>query len=172
MQQHLSLILIIVLIVSLGLLADGIVRQRRLARRLTRARRDVPIDVETGLLDRRACIPRLTAELKRAARTGDSVWVGVITVIEGDAARFGRTALDALQVPEVGFRLAESVFCFVRPAAGETSLVELAGRLKRAAPRERLMLGEATWAPDLPVQSAAELLQQATSAGREREVSS
>jgi hypothetical protein len=158
--------LAVVALVALIALVDGVLRRRRLTRTVERAWLDVPRDPETGLFDRRVCLQRVAAELKRARRGGGSVWVGVVTVVDGDADRFGRLLHDGMRLPEVGFRIGERVVCVARPDLDESHRSELLGRIVAAAPRERLAIGEATWrsADD---GDAAQLLQRASSATSE-----
>ena len=158
--------LAVVALVALIALVDGVLRRRRLTRTVERAWLDVPRDPETGLFDRRVCLQRVAAELKRARRGGGSVWVGVVTVVDGDADRFGRLLHDGMRLPEVGFRIGERVVCVARPDLDESLRSELLGRIVAAAPRERLAIGEATWrsADD---GDAAQLLQRASSATSE-----
>lgn len=158
--------LAVVALVALFVLVDGVLRRRRLTRTLERAWLDVPRDPETGLFDRRVCLQRVAAELKRARRGGGSVWVGVVTVVDGDADRFGRLLYDGMRLPEVGFRIGERVVCVARPDLDDSHRSELLGRIAAAAPRERLAIGEATWrsADD---GDAAQLLRRASSATNE-----
>ena len=123
------------------MLVDGLLRRRRLERTVARAWLDVPRDPETGLFDRRVCLQRIAAELKRARRGGGNVWVGVVTVVDGDADRFGRLLHDGMRLPEVGFRIGESVMCVARPDLDEAHRDELLGRIAAAAPRERQLHG-------------------------------
>ncbi len=153
-------------LVAFVVLVDGVVRRRRLARAVECAWLEVPRDPESGLFDRRVCLQRIAAELKRARRGGGSVWVGVVTVLDGDADRFGRLLHDGLRQPEVGFRLGEQVVCMARPDLDEPRRAELLGRIAAAAPRERLAIGEATWRSDADG-NAAELLQRASNATTE-----
>ncbi|MEO6867724.1 MAG: hypothetical protein ABI200_06855, partial [Gaiellales bacterium] len=90
----LPITLALIALVALLVLIDGLLRRRRLRVQIQRAWREVPRDPETGLFDRRVCLQRIAAELKRAQRGGGTVWVGVVTVLEGDAARFGRLLHD------------------------------------------------------------------------------
>lgn len=150
---------------ALGVLVEGLLRRRRLERELHRAWDDVPRDPETGLLDRRVCLQRLAAELKRARRGGGTVWVAVVTVLDGDAARFGRLLHDSMRLPEVGFRIGEQVVCVARPDLDGPGRAELLGRVAAAAPRERLAIGEARWQGPQDG-DAAELLRRASAASR------
>ena len=134
-----------VALVALVVLVDGLLRRRRLARTLERAWLEVPRDPETGLFDRRVCLQRVAAELKRARRSDGSVWVGVVTVVDGDPDRFGRLLHDGMRLPEVGFRIGERVMCIARPDLDEHQRAELLGRIAAAGPRERLAVGEAMW---------------------------
>lgn len=145
MEAVFPIVLALVALVALLVLLDGLLRRRRLRRTLRRAWDEVPRDPATGLLDRRVCLQRIAAELKRARRGGTSVWVCVVTVTDGDADRFGRLLHDSMRTPEVGFRIAEQVVCLARPALDPTSRAELLGRIAAAAPREHLAIGEATW---------------------------
>jgi hypothetical protein len=126
-------------------LIDGLVRRRSLRRRVEEAWAEVPRDPDTGLPARRVGRPRDAAELKRARRGNGSVWVAIVTVLDGDASRFGRLLHDSMRTPEVGFRLAEQVVCIARPDLDEARRAELLGRVVAAAPRERLAIGEAIW---------------------------
>ncbi|MCW2926035.1 MAG: hypothetical protein JWM86_3 [Thermoleophilia bacterium] len=145
MEAALPLALLVVSLLSLLAVADAVVRRRRLQRELERAWREVPRDPATGLFDRRVCLQRVAAEVKRARRGGGSVWVGVVTVLTGDTDRFGRLLHDSMRLPEVGFRIGQQVVCIARPDLDEAHRSELLGRLVAAAPRERLAIGEATW---------------------------
>jgi hypothetical protein len=160
----------LVALVALIVLVDGALRRRRLARTVERAWLDVPRDLETGLFERRVCLQRIAAELKRARRGGGSVWVGVVTVLDGDANRFGRLLHDGMRLPEVGFRLGERVVCVARPDLDDAHRRELLGRIRAAAPRERLAIGEATWTSGTDC-DAAELLRRASTATSEVQVS-
>ena len=162
----LPIVLAVLALIALLALVDGVLRRRRLARTLERAWLEVPRDAETGLFDRRVCLQRVAAELKRARRGGGSVWVGVVTVVDGDADRFGRLLHDGMRLPEVGFRIGERVMCVARPDLDDGHRNELLGRIAAAAPRERLAIGEATWrsADD---GDAAQLLQRASRATNE-----
>jgi hypothetical protein len=153
-------------LVAAVVLVDGVVRRGRLERRLRAAWDEVPRDGATGLYDRRVCLQRVAAELKRARRGGGSVWVAIVTVVDGDAARFGRLLHDSMRLPEVGFRIGEQVVCIARPDLDDPHRDELLGRVLAAAPRERLAIGEATWRPD-GGEDAAQLLQRASAASRE-----
>jgi hypothetical protein len=141
----LPIALVVVALVALVALVDGLVRRRSLLHTLDRAWRDVPRDAETGLLDRRACPQRIAAELKRAGRGGGSVWVGMVTVLDGDPDRFGRMLFDSLRVPEVAFRIGERVVCIARPDLSPHLREDLLGRIGASAPRERLAIGETVW---------------------------
>ena len=156
--------LAIVAIVSFVVLVDGLLRRRRLERTVARAWLDVPRDPETGLFDRRVCLQRIAAELKRARRGGGNVWVGVVTVVDGDADRFGRLLHDGMRLPEVGFRIGERVMCVARPDLDEAHRDELLGRIAAAAPRARLAIGEATWTG---AGDAADVLRRASDATSE-----
>ena len=129
---------------------EGVLARRRIEREIAQARRVLPVDEASGLLNHRAYHQRVTGELKRAHRGKGNVWLGVWTVVEGDADRFGRLAADSLRFPEVGFRLAERVYCFVRPNVDEELRTDLHLRLRRAAPRETAAVGEAVWASGDP----------------------
>lgn len=152
--------------VSLVVLVDGIVRRSRRERELVRAWDEVPRDDDTGLYDRRVCVQRIAAELKRARRSGGRVWVAVVTVLDGDAARFGRLLHDSMRLPEVGFRIGEQVVCIARPQLDDDHRAELLGRVLAAAPRERLAIGEATWRAG-DAEDASALLQRASRASAE-----
>ncbi len=158
--------LAIMALVAFVALIDGAVRRRRLALIVERAWLDVPRDRETGLFDRRVCLQRVAAELKRARRGGGSVWVAVVTVVDGDAERFGRLLHDGMRLPEVGFRIGERVMCVARPDLDGPRRAELLGRIAAAAPRARLAIGEATWrsADD---GDAADVLRRASNATSE-----
>lgn len=145
MQAWLPMSLAAVALVALIWLVHGLWRRRRLLRRLELALRDVPRDPATGLYDRRVCLQRIAAELKRAARTHGSVWVGIVTVVDGDANRFGRILADSLRVPEVAFRLSERVVCIARPDLDPANRSDLLGRIATAGPREHLAIGETIW---------------------------
>ncbi|MCW2925560.1 MAG: hypothetical protein JWM98_2964 [Thermoleophilia bacterium] len=145
MDAALPIGLALVALLALLVLVEGLVRRRRLRRTVERAWRDVPRDAETGLFDRRVCLQRVAAELKRARRGGGSVWVGVITVLEGDPDRFGRLLHDSMRLPEVGFRIGDQVMCIARPDLDATGREDLLGRIAAAAPRERLAVGEGWW---------------------------
>lgn len=140
-----KIILLITIAVALVLIVDGVIALRRLGRRIDDARAHGPMDEETGLWNQRAYLPRVTAEMKRAQRVGGSLWIGVWTVVDGDPHRFGRVASDGLRFPEVGFRLGERVFCFVRPDMRDDLREEFHRRLRSSAPRERAACGEALW---------------------------
>lgn len=155
--------LAVVALVALIALVDGVLRRRRLNRSVERAWLEVPRDPETGLFDRRVCLQRVAAELKRARRGGGSVWVGVVTVVEGDPDRFGRMLHDGMRLPEVGFRIGERVVCVARPDLDESRRSELLGRIVAAAPRERLAIGEAIWR-STDDGDAAQLLRRASGA--------
>lgn len=163
--------LALIALVALALLIDGLVRRRRYARQVEAAWLEVPRDAETGLLDRRVCLQRIAAELKRARRGGGSVWLGVVTVVDGDADRFGRLLHDSMRTPEVGFRIGEQVVCVARPDLDPARREELIGRIAAAAPRERLAIGEATWSSDADG-DAAQLLRTASAATITPEASS
>lgn len=158
----------VVVIVALAVLVDGLARRRRLQRELARAWDEVPRDAGTGLFDRRVCLQRVAAELKRARRGGGTVWVGVVTVLDGDAERFGRLLHDSMRLPEVGFRIGEQVVALARPQLDEPHRAELLGRVAAAAPRERLAIGEAVWRGDADG-TAADLLRRASAASAEVE---
>lgn len=145
MEAALPLTLAALALASLVVLLDGLVQQRRVDRQLREVLTRIPRDPDTGLFDRRVCQQRLAAELKRAARTDGNVWVGVVTVMHGDADRFGRLAADSLRFPEVGFRLAERVFCVIRPELDDVVRADLIGRLRSAGPREDIAIGEHLW---------------------------
>lgn len=162
----LPIALLVVALVAAGVLVDGLLRRRRLGRELRRAWDDVPRDSDTGLLDRRVCLQRLAAELKRARRGGGSVWVAIVTVVDGDPARFGRLLHDSMRMPEVGFRLGDRVVCLARPDLDGPHRAELLGRIAAAAPRERLAIGEARWTGPADG-DAAELLRRASASSRE-----
>jgi hypothetical protein len=162
----LPIALAIVALVAAIALVDALVRRRRLTHALARAWDDVPRDIETGLLDRRVCLQRIAAELKRARRGGGSVWLGVVTIVEGDPDRFGRLLHDSMRTPEVGFRIAERVICVARPDLDPARRGELLGRIAAAAPRERLAIGEATWS-GVDDGDAAGLLHRASGATAE-----
>lgn len=151
---------------SIVALADGAMRRRRLAHLLERAWLDVPRDPASGLFDRRVCLQRIAAEVKRARRGGGTVWVGVITVVDGNADRFGRLLLDSMRTPEVGFRLAPQVVVIARPDLDAARREELLGRIAAAAPRERLALGKSTWRGPADG-DASRLLHAASAATRE-----
>lgn len=169
MDSLLPLGLIAVALVALLVLLDGLWRRRRLGRALDQAWRDVPRDAQTGLFDRRVCLQRIAAELKRAGRSGGTVWVGVITVLEGDADRFGRLFHDTMRLPEVGFRIGERVVCIARPDLDAAARDDLLGRVLGAAPRERLAIGETTWSGTADG-DAARILHAASEAVREVDV--
>ncbi len=158
--------LVAVAIVSLVVLVDGLLRRRRLEQELARAWDGVPRDAETGLYDRRVCLQRIAAELKRARRGGGSVWVAVVTVIDGDADRFGRLLHDSMRLPEVGFRIGEQVVCVARPDLGHADRTELLGRIAAAAPRERIAIGETIWR-SIGDGDAADVLRRASGATSE-----
>lgn len=166
MAATLPIVLILVAIAALVALVDGLLRRRQLAAELARAWQDVPRDEATGLLDRRVCLQRIAAELKRARRGGGSVWVGVVTVLDGDTDRFGRLLHDSMRTPEVGFRIGEQVICIARPDLDADRRAELLGRIVAAAPRERLAVGEATWSGGRDGDAAA-LLRRASDATSE-----
>jgi hypothetical protein len=159
----LPIALALVGLVALVALVDGLVRRRALRRDVAKAWLGVPRDPDTGLLDRRVCLQRLAAELKRARRGGGAVWVGVVTVIDGDAGRFGRLLHDSMRTPEVGFRLGEQVICVARPDLDPARRAELLGRIGAAVTRERFAIGEATWRGPQDG-DASELLRRASAA--------
>ena len=163
-----AIALVCVAVIALCVLVDGIVRRARLQRVVERAWREVPIDVATGLFDRRACLQRIAAEVKRAARSKGTVWVGIITVVEGDADRFGRLLHDSLRVPEVAFRLSDQVMCVTRPDLSDAEREDLIGRIVAAGPRERLALGEQSWRSSTDG-TAADVMRRATNTMREVE---
>lgn len=167
MNVALPIALALVALVSLVTLLDGLVRRAILLRTLDRVWREVPRDAETGLLDRRVCQQRIAAELKRAARGGSSVWVGMITVLDGDADRFGRMLCDSLRVPEVAFRLDERVICIARPDLGWAEREDLLGRIGASAPRERLAFGETVWRDLATGGDARDVLRTAAAAVQE-----
>lgn len=138
-----ALLIVTVLLLLAGV--EGLASRRRIEGEIARARRVLPVDESTGLLNHRAYLQRVTGELKRAHRGKGNVWLGVWTVVEGDPERFGRLAAGSVHFPEVGFRLAERVFCFVRPNIDDDLRADLHGRLRRAAPREKAAVGEAVW---------------------------
>ena len=148
MDAVLPIALGLVGLVAFLVLVDGLVRRRALRRRVAQAWEEVPRDPETGLLERQVCLQRVAAELKRARRGSGTVWVAVVTVLDGDASRFGRLLHDSMRMPEVGFRLADQVVCIARPDPDAARRAELLGRVVAAAPRERLAIGEATWHGD------------------------
>lgn len=170
MDAALSIGAISVGVAALVVLVDGLLRRRRLDRTLDRAWSDVPRDQATGLFDRRVCLQRVAAELKRARRGRGTVWVGVITVVDGDAERFGRMLHDSMRLPEVGFRIAEQVICIARPDLDATGREDLLGRIVAAAPRERLAIGEHVWR-DVNDGDAADLLRRASKSTGEVTVS-
>jgi hypothetical protein len=153
----------LVALVALLAIVDGVVRRRSLRRAVDRAWSEVPRDPDTGLLERRVCLQRLAAELKRARRGDGSVWIAVVTVLDGDASRFGRLLHDSMRTPEVGFRLSDQVVCMARPDLDEHRRAELLGRVIAAAPRERLAIGEATWS-GVGDGDAADMLRRASEA--------
>jgi hypothetical protein len=163
-----ALALFLIAVIAVAVLVDGLIRRVRLRRVLERAWREVPRDAETGLFDRRACLQRIAAELKRAARSEGTVWVGIVTVVEGDADRFGRLLNDSLRVPEVAFRLSDQVVCVTRPDLTEAEREDLIGRIVASGPRERLALGEQRWAGTTDG-TAADVLRRATNTMREVE---
>lgn len=140
-----KIVLLFINAISLALIVEGVISLRRLQRRIIDASLSGPYDEETGLLNQRAFVSRVTSELKRAQRTGGELWVGVWTIVDGDPARFGRVAADSLRFPEVGFRLGEQVFCFVRPDMHEDVRDEFHRRIRSSTPRERAAIGEAVW---------------------------
>jgi hypothetical protein len=158
--------LAVVAVLALGVLVDGLLRRRRLEQTVLRAWDEVPRDQESGLYDRRVCLQRIAAELKRARRGGGSVWVGVFTVLDGDAARFGRLLHDSMRLPEVGFRIGEQVVCLARPNLDRAQRDELLGRVAAAAPRERLAIGETTWTGPTDG-DASDVLRRASSSSAE-----
>lgn len=166
MDAALPIALVLTALVAAAALVDGLVRRRRLSRELERAWQEVPRDPDTDLLDRRVCLQRLAAELKRARRGGGTVWVGVVTVLDGDPSRFGRLLHDSMRTPEVGFRIGERVVCIARADLDAQRRAELLGRIAAAAPRERLAIGEATWT-DVHDGDAAILLRRASDATAE-----
>lgn len=163
MDAALPIGLALAALVALCALVDGLMRRRRAARMLDHAWREVPRDFATGLFGRRVCLPRIAAELKRARRGNGSVWIGMITVLEGDADRFGRLLHDSIRMPEVGFRIADRVMCIARPDIDAAAREDLLGRIVAAAPRERLALGESSWAGQGDG-DAGELLRRASEA--------
>lgn len=168
MEVALPIALALVALVSLLVLGHGVWQRRRLQRRLVQALRDVPRDPATGLYDRRVCLQRIAAELKRARRTHGSVWVAIITVVEGDANRFGRILSDSLRVPEVAFRLSDRVVCIARPELDAANRSDLLGRIATAGPRERLAIGETVWR-GVADGDAADVLRAASADVREGE---
>ena len=145
MDVALPIALVAVVVASLVALVDGLTRRRTLQRTLDRAWHEVPRDGETGLYDRRVCLQRVAAELKRAGRGGGTVWVGMVTVLDGNPDRFGRMLADSLRVPEVAFRLDERVVCIARPDLDAAEREDLLGRIGASAPREHLAFGEVVW---------------------------
>lgn len=145
MDVALPIALVLVAFVSLVALIDGLVRRRGLLRTVEQAWLEVPRDPETGLFDRRTCLQRIAAELKRAGRGGGTVWVGMVTVLDGNPDRFGRMLHDSIRVPEVAFRLDERVVCIARPDLSPAEREDLLGRIGASAPRERLAFGEVVW---------------------------
>lgn len=121
---------------------EAMLARRSLRVEIQNARRQLPTDSATGLLNHRAYLQRISGELKRAKRSGGTVWLSVWTVVEGDADQFGRVAADGLRFPEVGFRLSDQVFCFARPNATDEQRGELAMRVRNGAPRTRAAVGE------------------------------
>lgn len=168
MEESLPIALVAVSVVALLVLLDGLVRRRRLQRVVERAWREVPRDAETGLFDKRACQQRIAVEIKRAARSGGSVWVGIVTVVDGDPDRFGRLLHDSLRVPEVAFRLTDQVVCIARPDLAPDEREDLIGRIVASGPRERLALGEQYWRSATDG-TAADVLRRATNTMREVE---
>lgn len=166
MEATLPIVLIVTSVVALAATVEGLVRRRRLQQEVERAWREVPRDPQTGLFDRRVCLQRIAAEVKRARRGGGSVWVGVITVLDGDTDRFGRLLHDSMRLPEVGFRIGTQVVCVARPDLDATRRDELLGRIAAAAPRERLAIGEATWASDADG-DAADVMHRASGSSSE-----
>lgn len=163
MDAALPIALALAGLVALLALVHGLVRRRRLARAVAAAWLEVPRDIDTGLLDRSVCLQRVAAELKRARRGNGNVWVAVVTVLDGDAGRFGRLLHDSMRTPEVGFRLADQVVCIARPDLDSERRAELLGRIAAAAPRERLAIGESTWTGPQDG-DAAQLLRRASDA--------
>ncbi|MCW2955488.1 MAG: hypothetical protein JWO69_357 [Thermoleophilia bacterium] len=166
MESSLPIALAAVCVISLLVLADGLVRRARTVRAVDRAWLEVPRDGATGLFARRVCLQRIAAELKRARRGGGTVWVGVVTVLDGDADRVGRLFHDTMRLPEVGFRLGERVLCIARPDLDDAARDDLLGRVLGAAPRERLAVGEAVWRGPRDG-DAVQLLRAASDAVRE-----
>jgi len=156
----------VVSVASLVAIVHGVLRRGHFERQLIRALRSVPRDRATGLFDRRVCMQRVAAELKRARRSNWNAWVGIVTVVDGDPTRFGRVLHDSLRQPEVGFRLSPQVMCVVRPQVDDATRADLIGRIIGAAPRELLALGEATWSSPADG-TAADLLRAASSATRD-----
>lgn len=154
--------LLLVSFASCLVICDGLIRVRRLRRALRIEWDEIPRDAATGLFDRSVCMQRIAAEVKRSGRSYGSVWVGVVTVLEGDADRFGRMLYDSLRLPEVAFRIDTQVVAIARPELDDASRAELIGRIGAAAPRERLAIGEATWRHG-DDGSAADLLRRASS---------
>lgn len=155
-----TIILLVISCISVLAAVEAAVERRRLGARLDRARRELPKDEATGLLNHRAFRQRILGEIKRAKRGGGSVWLSVWTVVDGDPDQFGRVAADGLRFPETGFRLAERVFCFTRPNATDEHRGDLARRLRQGAPRARAAVGEARWAGG-SVEDAMALLHEA-----------
>lgn len=133
---------------------EGTISQRRLRAEIARARHIVPTDDATGLLNHHAYRQRIAGELKRAARADGSVWLVVVTVVDGDPEQFGRVAADGLRFPEVGFRLAERVFCFVRPNASAEQRRDVLARLRAAQPTMSAAIGQSAF-PDGPAEPVA-----------------
>jgi len=158
--------LAIAIVVALFVLVEGLLRRRTLLRQLDAAWLEVPRDEATGLFDTRVCLQRVAAEVKRARRGGGSVWVVVVTVLDGDADRFGRILFDSMRLPEVGFRLSDQVVVIARPNVDPSVRADVLGRVAAAAPRERLAIGEATWS-SAEDGNAADLLRRASDAVRE-----
>lgn len=124
---------------------EGLIARRRVQRQLQLAHEHRPTDESTGLWNERAYMHRVESELKRVQRGGSNLWLGVWTVVDGDPERFGRMAADGIRFPEIGFRLSDRVFCFVRPAMSVERRDDLHRRLRNAAPRERSAIGEIVW---------------------------
>jgi hypothetical protein len=141
----LSLVLIVVTVLALLAIVEGLLSARGISRKIVEARSSAPVDEETGLLNHRAYVQRITGELKRAARMNGNLWLSVWTVVEGDAAQFGRIAADGVRFPEIGFRLSDRVYCFVRPSIDDEHRSDMLGRLTAAARRSRVAVGESFW---------------------------
>jgi hypothetical protein len=142
-----SVVLVIVGLIAVVAIVEGLVARRTLGAQLVEARAVVPIDEATGLLNHRAYAQRVTGEIKRAGRTHNNLWLSVWTIVEGDSDQFGRIAADSLRFPEIGFRLDERVYCFLRPGIDEAGQRELYTRLAAATRRVRIAVGEQTWTP-------------------------